>query len=70
MNSKKFIDQLNSDEYLREAFRSDPLKTVERFHLTFGDALELAADLPSGLQGSDLRDLQAILQLLEYIAKH
>jgi hypothetical protein len=76
MRSKEFLAQLDIDPYLLETFRREPVKTLERFHFTIQDAMELAAELPGAARRRNpadieggMRDLSALTTILGHIAQ-
>ena len=67
MTAKELVQLMNEDEYLLEAFRSNPLKVLERFELTTLEAMNLMGEL-HGLKQRSLRDLQAMTKVLQFLA--
>jgi hypothetical protein len=69
MTSSEFINWLNEDDLRRELFRSDPVGVVEKAEMTIQDIL-LLPETWKNLRNFSMRDMQAYLRLLEFIAKH
>lgn len=69
MKATDLIERLNEDEYLLEAFRSNPLAVVDRCNMTIGEVIDIGRQLKE-LRQCSLRDYQAYTILLEFIAKN
>jgi hypothetical protein len=69
MTAKDLIERLNEDEYLREAFRANPLALADRCQMTIGEVLNIGAEW-SGLRKKSVRDLEALSKLLAFVAEY